>query len=83
MASPDATDPDATPVRPDAVTDTHFVWIKRCSTLRLTNQLRSAVAAARANERRVLLVAPQACRFHPDLETFIATCDTVDVRRMG
>ena len=70
-----------TGVRPDAVTDEHVVLIKACSTLHLTHQIRLATFMARSLGLRLLLVAPEACTFSEQLDSFIAGSGLVDVRR--
>jgi hypothetical protein len=79
--SPDPGTGEAATVQPDAVTDEYFIWIKACSYLRLTNQIKAAAAVAEANRRRVLLVLREECVIDAALSDFIALSQLIDVRR--
>ena len=57
-------------VLPDVVTAEALIFIKACSRLRCTNELRRAVPIALAHGKAVVIIMTPSCIVEQDLEAF-------------
>ena len=58
-------------ILPDGMDETRLVIVKGCSTLRLTNEIRSAAMAAQEKQVEPVLAVPPSCVLDPELARFI------------
>jgi hypothetical protein len=67
-------------ILPDALDDTRFVIIKACGSLRLTHEIRLAVALARESHREFVLAVDPACILSTDLSRFLSDSAATVIR---